>query len=177
MKRIIGTVSTTLLAGAMMFGVSNLSVHADDSQPYKVVIPGKNKEKPVTIGFNTQKELETYKKKHPINPDFPKTFQSLSQISTTYYHDSNLQGTKFNVNASRSPIVIKNLDNSDNDKVSSILTHPFGNYTMIYEHTNAQGRALAIVNNGGYLNLSTISMGDGERTWDDQISSTTVQSN
>ena len=40
---------------------------------------------------------------------------------------------------------------------------------MIYEHNNAQGRALAIVNNGKYLNLTDVSMGDGERTWNDQF--------
>ena len=50
-------------------------------------------------------------------------------------------------------------------------------YTMIYEHNNAQGRALAIVNNGKYLNLTDVSMGDGERTWNDQVSSATVKAN
>lgn len=179
LKRMMGVVATVLLAGTMMFGVSNSSsVHADTaSQPYKVVTPGESNEKPVTIGFDNQAEFESYVKQHPVAPDFSKAFQSSSQIYSTFYYDINLQGARFNVNASRDPVVITNFGGSNNDAVSSILTHPFGKYTMIYEHANAQGHALAIVNNGKYLNLTDVSMGDGERTWNDQASSTIVQAN
>ncbi|PEN88566.1 hypothetical protein CN553_23430 [Bacillus cereus] len=178
MKRMMGIVSTVLLAGTMAFSGSNVLVHADTaSKPYQVVTPGENNEKPVTVGFDTQKEFESYVKKHPVSPNLTKTFQLSSQIYSTFYYDTDLQGAKFTVNATRNPVVITNFSGTNNDAVSSILTHPFGNYTMIYEHNNAQGRALAIVNNGKYLNLTNISMGDGERTWNDQVSSATVKAN
>ncbi|MEI4618534.1 hypothetical protein [Bacillus cereus] len=178
MKRMMGVVSTALLAGTMIFGGSNSAVHADTaSQPYKVVTPGENKEKPVTIGFDNQSEFESYVKKHPVVPNFSKLLQASSSIYSTFYHDINLQGAKFTVNASRNPVKITNFEGSNNDAASSILTHPFGNYTMVYEHSNGQGRALAIINNGGYLNFTNISMGDGERTWNDGISSAIVQAN
>jgi hypothetical protein len=61
--------------------------------------------------------------------------------------------------------------------VSSVWTHKFGNYTTLYEHKNAQGRALAIANNGTSVNLTDYSMGDGERTWNDQASSVVVKAN
>ncbi|OQR54848.1 hypothetical protein [Bacillus sp. CDB3] len=173
----MGVVSTALLAGTMIFGGSDGMVYADtSSQPYKVVTPGERFEKPVTIGFDSKGEFESYVKKHPVALNLLTASQS-SRIHSTFYHDINLKGAQLDVNASRNPVVITNFGGSNNDAISSILTHPFGNYTVIYEHTNAQGRALAIVNNGKYLNLTDVSMGDGERTWNDQVSSTTVKAN
>ncbi|WP_347400945.1 hypothetical protein [Bacillus thuringiensis] len=172
-----GIVSTALLAGTVMCGGLS-SVYADTAgKPYQVVTPGEQNEKPTTVGFETQKEFESYVQKHPVAPNLSKTLQSFSQIYSTFYYDTNLQGARFTINASRNPVVITNFGGPNNDVISSILTHPFGNYTMIYEHTNAQGHALAIVNNGKYLNLTDVSMGDGERTWNDQVSSATVKAN
>lgn len=177
LKRMMGVVSTVLLAGTMVFGGSNVLAHADTaSKPYKVVTPGEPNENPVAVGFDTRKEFESYVKKHPVVPNLSKAFQS-SRIYSTFYHDIHLKGAQFPIDASRNPVIITNFNSSNNDKVSSILTHPFGNYTMIYEHINAQGYALAIVNNGKYLNLTDVSMGDGERTWNDQVSSATVKAN
>ncbi|HDW3057409.1 TPA: hypothetical protein RMI67_005219 [Bacillus cereus] len=176
MKRIKGIVSTALLAGTVMCGGLS-SVYADTAaKPYQVVTPGEQNEKPTTVGFETQKEFESYVQKHPVTPNLSKAFQS-SRIYSTFYHDIHLQGSQFPIDASRNPVIITNFNSFNNDQVSSILTHPFGNYTMIYEHNNAQGRALAIVNNGKYLNLTDVSMGDGERTWNDQVSSATVKAN
>nr|WLE91042.1 hypothetical protein GGBNIMDK_00073 [Bacillus cereus] len=178
LKRMIGLISTILLAGAMVFSGSNVLAQSDTaSKPYQIVIPGENNEKPITVGFDTKKEFESYVKSHPVVPNLTKMFQLSSQIYSTFYYDTNLQGGKFTVNATRNPVVITNFSGANNDAISSILTHSFGSYTMIYEHNNAQGRALAIMNNGKYLNLTDVSMGDGERTWNDQVSSATVKAN
>lgn len=178
MKRIKGIVSTALLAGTVMFGGMSASADADTTvKPYQVVTPGEHNEKTVTIGFDTKNELESYVKKHPVVPNVSKLLQSSASIYSTFYHDINLQGAKFTVNASRNPVKITNIEGANNDAASSILTHPFGNYTMVYEHSNGQGRGLAIINNGGYLNFTNISMGDGVRTWNDGISSVIVQAN
>lgn len=178
MKRVKGVLSTALLVGTMLLGVSNTAAYADSSsQPYKVVTPGELNESPTTIGFDNKVEFETYLKTHPVAPDFTKALQSSSQIYSTFYYDIDLKGARFTVNSSRNPVILANFSGSNNDAVSSILTHPFGDYTTIYEHSNAQGRALAIVNNGKYINLTTVSMGDGARTWNDQASSAIVKAN
>ncbi|MGG0323440.1 hypothetical protein [Bacillus mycoides] len=178
MKRIMGVVSTALLTGTMLFGVSHTSAYADtSSQPYQVVTPGEGNEKTTIVGFDNKREFETYVKEHPIAPTFSKSLQSSSQIYSTFYHDINLKGAQFNVNAGRNPVILTNFNAASNDKVSSIRTHKFGNYTTIYEHSNAQGHALAIANNGNYLNLTDYSMGDGARTWNDQASSAIVKAN
>ncbi|MGR5965403.1 hypothetical protein ACT7DB_18280 [Bacillus cereus] len=52
MKRIIGVVSTALLTGTMLFGVSHTSAYADtSSQPYQVVTPGEENEKNYNSGL------------------------------------------------------------------------------------------------------------------------------
>lgn len=178
LKRKIGVFFTALLTGTVLFVVSHTSAHADTvSQPYQVVIPSKDNTKPTIIGFDSQIAFESYLKEHPIAPAFPKLLQSSSQIYSTFYHDTNLNGAKFNANAGRNPILITNFSASSNDQVSSVWTHKFGNYTTLYEHKNAQGRALAIANNGTSVNLTDYSMGDGERTWNDQASSVVVKAN
>ncbi len=178
LKRVVGVLSTALLAGTMIFGVSNTAVQADSSsQPYKVVIPSELDKSPKTIGFNDKAEFKAYLKAHPVAPNLSKSLQSSSQIYSTFYYDTDLQGARFTVNSSRDPVILANFGGSSNDAVSSVLTHPFGDYTTIYEHSNAQGRALAIANNGKYLNLTTVSMGDGARTWNDQASSAIVKAN
>lgn len=178
LKRIMDVISTAILTGTMVFGVSNMSVYADiSSQPYQVVIPDEGNEKTTIVGFNNKREFEAYIKEHPIVPSFLKVLQSSSQIYSTFYHDINLKGSQFHVNAGRKPLLLTNFNAVSNDKVSSIHTHKFGNYTTIYEHSNAQGRALAIANNGSYVNLTDYSMGDGERTWNDQASSAIVKAN
>ena len=48
---------------------------------------------------------------------------------------------------------------------------------VIQEHSNAQGRALALVNNGKYINLTSVSIGDVARNWNDEASSAIVKSN
>ncbi|WP_223811620.1 hypothetical protein [Bacillus wiedmannii] len=178
LKRMMGVVSTALLTGTMLFGVSHTSAYADtSSQPYQVVTPGEGNDKTTIVGFDNKIEFESYVKEHPIAPNFSKALQSSSQIYSTFYHDINLKGAQFNVNAGRNPVILTNFNAASNDKVSSVRTHKFGNYTTIYEHSNAQGRALAIANNGNYLNLTDYSMGDGARTWNDQASSAIVKSN
>lgn len=178
LKRVIGVVSTALLIGTMMFGVSYTSAHADAvSQPYQVAIPSEDQTKPTIIGFDSQIAFESYLKEHPIAPTFPELLQSSSQIYSTFYHDTNFRGAKFNVNASQNPVRIMNFSAGSNDQVSSVWTHKFGNYTTIYEHSNANGRMLAIANNGKGLNLTDFSMGDGVRTWNDQASSVIVKAN
>lgn len=173
MKRVIGVLSTSLLAGAMLFGISSPQAHADSAPaPYQVVTPGLNGEQ-TTIGFDSKTDFENYLKSHPVPKNYK--IQPLAQIYSTFYYAYDLQGPYFNVNASRNPVVITNFTGSNNDTVSSILTHPFGDYTTIYEHWNAEGHALAIVNNGGYINLNG-SMGDGARTWNDEVSSAIVKS-
>ena len=175
MKRVIGVLSTSLLAGAMLFGISGPQVHADSTAtPYQVVTADLNGEQ-TTIGFNNKTDFENYLKAHPVPKNFK--IQPLAQIYSTFYYDNDLKGSSFTVNASRNPVVVANFGGSNNDSVSSVLTHPYGDYTTIYENSNAQGHALAIANNGGYVNLTSFSLGDGARTWNDEASSAIVKSN
>ncbi|WP_176544855.1 hypothetical protein [Bacillus pseudomycoides] len=177
MKRVMGVLSTGLLAGAMLFGVSSPQAYADSpAKPYQVITDGFDGEQ-TTIGFENKTDFENYLESHPV----PKSnkVQPLASIYSTFYYDNDLKGSRFTVNASRNPVVVVNFGGSNNDNVSSILTHPYGDYTTIYEHVNAEGRALAIVNNGKYINLTDVSMGDGARTrtWNDEVSSAIVKSN
>ncbi|HDR7760620.1 hypothetical protein [Bacillus cereus] len=175
MKRVIGVLSTGLLAGAMLFGASSPQAYAESSsKPYQIVTPGVNGEQ-ATIGFDKKSDFENFLTTHPVPKNFK--IQPLAQIYSTFYYDNDLKGSGFTVNASRNPVIIANFGGSNNDNVSSVLTHSFGDYTTIYEHTNAQGHALAIVNNGGYINLTSFSLGDGARTWNDEASSAIVKSN
>ncbi|MFZ7802182.1 hypothetical protein [Bacillus thuringiensis] len=119
MKRMKGIVSTALLAGTVMCGGLSL-VYADTGQLYQVVTPGEQNEKPTTVGFETQKEFESYVQKHPVTPNLSKAFQS-SRIYSTFYHDIHLQGSQFPIDASRNPVIITNFNSFNNDQVSSYL--------------------------------------------------------
>ncbi|MEN1938900.1 hypothetical protein AAIE21_26060 [Paenibacillus sp. 102] len=175
MKRRISVLSTGLLAGTMLFGVLSPQAHAESPEKsYQVLTEGLNGQQ-TTIGFDNKTDFENYLKTHPVPKNY--NIQPLAQIYSTFYYDNDLKGARFTVNASRNPVVVANFGGSNNDVVSSILTHPYGDYTTIYEHSNAQGRALAIVNNGKYINLTDVSMGDGARTWNDEVSSVIVKSN
>ncbi|PHD67752.1 hypothetical protein COF61_05425 [Bacillus toyonensis] len=176
LKRIFGVLSTSLLAGVMLFGVSNIETKAAEKtdKPYKVVEPGFNGEQ-TTIGFDTKADFENHIKTHTVSKN--STIKPLAVIYSTFYHDINASGPNFNVNASRNPVVVTNFAGWSNDAVSSVRTHSYGDHTIIYEHANAQGRGLALANTGAVYNLTNYSMGDGARTWNDEASSTIVKSN
>ncbi|MFC9418776.1 hypothetical protein [Bacillus mobilis] len=176
LKRIFGVLSTSLIAGVMVFGVSNIEAKAAETtdKPYKVVEPGFNGDQ-TTIGFDTKADFENHIKTHPVPKN--STIKPLAAIYSTFYHDINSSGPNFTVNASRNPVVVTNFAGWSNDAVSSVRTHSYGDHTIIYEHANAQGRGLALANTGAVYNLTNYSMGDGARTWNDEASSTIVKSN
>jgi hypothetical protein len=176
MKRIVGVLSTGLLAGVMLLGVSSTEVLAAESteKPYQVVTSGFNGEF-TTIGFDEKADFENYLKTHPVPRNY--SIQPLAAIYSTFYYDLNGGGARFTVNASSNPVVVANFGGGNNDVVSSVGTHSYGNYTLIYENFDAQGRALGLGNTGAVYNLTSFSMGDGVRTWNDEASSAIVKSN
>ncbi|CAM4418164.1 hypothetical protein BAMA_04325 [Bacillus manliponensis] len=173
MKRIVGVLSTGLLAGAMLFGGSSFEAHAAENEvkPYQVVTPGLDGSHK-TIGFDEKVDFENYLKENPAPRNYE--IKPLAPIHSNFYFDVDLQGTSFSINASK-PYAVTDFWGV-NDTVSSILTHPYGDHTVIYENFYGQGHALAIVNNGYYINLHNVPMGDGTRTWNDEISSAIVKS-
>ncbi len=97
-----------------------------------------------------------------------KDYKKRNLIAVSDIHD---------INASRNPVVVTNFVGWSNDAVSSVRTHSYGDHTIIYEHENAQGSALALAITGAVCNLTNYSMGDGARTWNDEASSMIVKAN
>lgn len=124
------------------------------------------------LAFTNKTDFETYLQAHPIQGS---KIPSLSPIYSTFYVDFNGQGANLPINASKNPSIITNLTSTFNDKISSLRTHSYGDYTIIYQNTNGQGYGLAFPNNGYLYNL-TYPLGDGKHTWNDETSSVLVKS-
>ncbi|SMO57585.1 hypothetical protein [Melghirimyces algeriensis] len=150
---------------------SQVDAATTESTPSYQVLKQNAKGKQVSLEFKSKAAFEKYLREHPVKGKF----SIQEQIRSVFYEHKDGRGWSFNVDASRNPTVIFNFGQF-NDQVSSIRTHSHGNYTIIYEHINAQGRALALANTGALYNLVS-PMGDGERTWNDEASSAIVRSN
>ncbi|MDR6224518.1 hypothetical protein [Desmospora profundinema] len=173
MKKAFQSFVAVLLMGCMVFGGLDGHVEAKTEEiPRYQVLTHDSNGKQISIGFNTKETFDRYIKTHPVHPKGP--VKPYGPIFSTFYEHENGQGWQFSIDASNPPIVT-NFMGYHNDNVSSVRTHPQGNYTYLYEHHNAKGYALAIANNGGLYNLNG-RMGDGRRTWNDEASSTIVRS-
>ncbi|MEB3057383.1 hypothetical protein VCZ37_26200 [Bacillus pseudomycoides] len=182
LKRIVGVLSTALLAGTMVLGVSNSEVSAaslvKSVAPYQVMIKGMIGPQ-MSIDFKNKADFEDYLKEHPVNRKNPSNSSLVvnrAAIHSTFYKDADGNGATINIPASKNPVKIFNFTGDSNDSISSVRTHAHGDYTIIYEDFDGQGRALGLANTGALYNLSS-SMGDGERIWNDEVSSATVKSN
>ncbi|PEF63897.1 hypothetical protein CON35_17350 [Bacillus cereus] len=171
----MGWLTTGALLGGLVFGFTGKEAQAQTiTSPisnYQVLIK-ESDGKQNTISFTNKKDFENYLSNHSIQAS---TLHSLSSIYSTFYVDFYGQGANLPVNASKNPYVITNLNSTFNDKVSSVRTHPYGDYTILYQNMNGQGYGLAIPNNGYLYNL-TYPLGDGKHTWNDETSSVLVKS-
>jgi hypothetical protein len=172
MKRLVRFLFTAFIAGVIVFGVSSVGVHAQPvtkkGAPYQVLTHDKNG-KQISIGFQTKSEFEKYIADHPVKAKSQVGAKTV--IRSTFYEHINGGGWSFTASAN------VHFGGAYNDNVSSVRTHPYGNYTYIYEHANGGGYALALGNTGALYNLTDIAMGDGVRNWNDEASSALVRSN
>jgi len=173
LKMVFKLLAFISLFGIVLFGSIQSSAQAEEGKMkithYQVLTQDEDG-KQVAVHFDNQKSFKDYVDKHPVKAK-KFVFPAAKIYSTLYEH---INGGGWSIQAYAN--VMTNLAGNANDAISSVRTHPHGNYTYLYIDANGRGNALALANNGGLYNLLG-PVGDGSRTWNDEVSSVLVRSN
>jgi hypothetical protein len=102
------------------------------------------------------------------------TLATVGRNYATFYEHIDKRGAKFNVHKGYQ---INYVGNGWNDKISSVVPSCKGRWTVLYQHRDFDGEALAIQNSSNscryYHNLTNYYMQNGN-SWNDQVSSIRV---
>ncbi|MFN2744284.1 MULTISPECIES: hypothetical protein [Bacillus] len=173
MKIAVRLLAFLSLFGLVLFGSVQHSAQAKEGNKkishYQVLTQDEDGTQ-TAVSFNNKIAFDQYVKQHPVKPKHK--FFPADRIYSTLYENINGGGWSIQAYAN----VMTNLAGNANDAVSSVRTHPHGNYTYVYIDANGGGNALALANTGGLYNLLG-PVGDGSRTWNDEVSSVLVRSN
>ncbi|MDA1476412.1 hypothetical protein [Bacillus changyiensis] len=173
MKFAVRLLALLSLLGITLFGTMNSQAQAQEvgaKVSHYQVYTQDDSGKQISIDFDNKRTFNQYLKTHPVKPK--NKFSLAAPIYSTLYEHTNGGGWSVRAYAN----VMTNLAGNANDAVSSVRTHPHGNYTYVYIHANGGGNALALANTGGLYNLLG-PVGDGSKTWNDEVSSVLVRSN
>lgn len=123
--------------------------------------------KPILYGFTQIEGFHKYleKSKKSANLDANRAY---------FYEHIDRRGASFSLKVGTSSSYV---GNSWNDRISSVIPACTGNWTVLYEHKNYGGKALAIENSNNmcryYFNLTDVQLSNG-KSWNDQVSSIRV---
>lgn len=143
-------------------------IYPPSEAPYKVLSYNNEDGELSYESFWDQSKFYEYLSKHQIAV---KSSSVLIEGSSAFYYEKDGRGQYFEV----APNTLQNFGDHD-ETVSSVRTHPYGNYTLIYEHKNGQGAILALANTGDLYNIIHLTTGEN-MDWNDAASSTLVLSN
>lgn len=144
------------------------TVHAlQDSKVVGTVVKPTSSGRYLLYGFTDLHKFHQY-----LNSNQKATAKN-RRVSSFYEH-INMQGAQFNVYVGTN---VAYVGDRWNDRISSINPACDGSWTVVYQHANYKGDALAIQNTNNtcqyYFNLTQFRMSNGQ-SWNDQISSIRV---
>lgn len=125
---------------------------------------GKN----ILYGFTSLHQFHQYLNENKV------TTAAKARNASRFFEHINMKGAAFDV---RVGTRINYVGNSWNDQISSIHPACTGSWTVVYQHRDFRGEALAIENSNNscryYFNLTNYRLSNGQ-SWNDQVSSIRV---
>lgn len=122
---------------------------------------------PIFYGFTKIEEFHQYLEQSNKSA-------TLAKNRAYFYEHINRKGASFSLAVGTNKSYV---GNSWNDRISSVIPACTGNWTVLYQHKNYGGKALAVENSNNmcryYINLTDIKLSNGQ-SWNDQASSIKV---